>query len=585
MSTENSPTGRSGIFQSILPITRGGAVRDSVAGFQLAAMNIPQVLGYTSIAATPIVTGFYTLLLPLAGFAAFGSSRYLVVAADSATAAILAGGLSSMAQPGSDRYVALASLVALLTAGFLLLARLLRLGFLADFLSQTVLVGFLTGVGFQVGIAVMGEMLGVQVHARRTVFQLAEVIRGLRGVHAPTLYISAVVLTVIFVLRYFAPRIPGPLIAVAGGIVTSMSFNLAGRGVHIIGPVAGGLPHLHIPAVEWKDGELLVPLAFSCLVMILTQSAATARVYAMRHNQSLDENADLLGLATANLAAGLSGTFVVNGSPTQTEMVESAGGRSQLAQIVTAVMVAGVLLFLTRPLQYLPRCVLGAIVFVIAVRLIDLRGLRMIRRESPGEFVLAVMTAGVVVLQGVERGIVLAMVVSLLRVVRHTYRPHTGVLVNSEKGYWQTVPPLPGTVTEPGIIIYSFGAPLFYANANRFAEELLRLVGPGPGKLRWLVIDSEAVTNIDYSAARVVRELHRNLGARGVVLVFARVHPELQADLGRHHIMETVGADHVFPRLHDALAAYHELQPSPSPAALQGQASKEETPMSDQAKS
>jgi sulfate permease, SulP family len=180
---------------------------------------------------------------------------------------------------------------------------------------------------------------------------------------------------------------------------------------------------------------------------------------------------------------------------------------------------------------------------------------------------------------------VLAMVVSLLRVVRHTYRPHTGVLVNSEKGYWQTVPPLPGTVTEPGIIIYSFGAPLFYANANRFAEELLRLVGPGPGKLRWLVIDSEAVTNIDYSAARVVRELHRNLAARGVVLVFARVHPELQADLGRHHIMETVGADHVFLRLHDALAAYHELQPSPSPAALQGQASKEETTRSDRAKS
>jgi len=560
MSTESSPGGRFAAFQSVRPITRTGVVRDALAGFQLAAMNIPQSLGYTKIAGTPIVTGFYTLLLPLLGFAAFGSSRYLVVAADSATAAILAGGLASLAPLGSERYVALASLVALLTAVLLLLARLLKLGFVADFLSQTVLLGFLTGVGFQVGIAVTGEMLGVAVHSRRTVLQLAEVFRGLRGVHELTLCVSAAVLAVIFALRHFAPRIPGPLIAVVGAIAASAQFNLARRGVDIIGPVAGGLPHLRLPAVGWRDIELLVPLAFSCLVMIVAQSAATARVYAMRYHQALDENADLIGLSTANLAAGLSGTFVVNGSPTQTAMVESSGGQSQLAQIVTAGMVALALLFLTGPLQYLPRCVLGAIVFVIAVHLIDLRGLWKIRQESPGEFVLAAITAGVVVLLGVEQGIVLAMVVSLLRVVRHTYRPHTGVLVMNEKGYWQTLPAVYGTVSEPGMAIYRFGAPLFYANASRFSDELLRLAGPGPSPLRWLIVDSEAITNVDYSAARVVRELQRELMARGVVLVFARVHPGLQDDLVRHHLIETVGPEHLFPRLHDALAAYHESQ-------------------------
>ena len=453
MSTEGSFTFRLGVFQSLRPITRKGVVRDTVAGFQLAAMNIPQALGYTKIAGTPLITGFYTLLLPLVAFAAFGSSRYLVVAADSATAAILAGSLSSMAPLGSERYVALASLVALLTALLLLLARLLKLGFIADFLSQTVLLGFLTGVGFQVGIAVTGEMLGVQVHARRTVLQLAEVIGGLRNVHLPTVYISVAIVTVIFTLRHFVPRIPGPLIAVAGAIATSVQFNLAARGVDMIGPVAGGLPRLHIPAVGWRDVELLTPVAFSCLVIVVAQSAATARVYATRHNQSLDENADLIGLSTANLAAGLSGTFVVNGSPTQTAMVESSGGLSQFAQIVTAVTVVAVLLFLTGPIQYLPRCVLGAIVFVIAVRLIDIRGLLKIRRESPGEFALAVMTAGAVVLQGVEQGIVLAMVVSLLRVVHHNYRPHTGVLVRNEKGEWQTVPAGPGVTSEPRMAI------------------------------------------------------------------------------------------------------------------------------------
>ena len=306
----------------------------------------------------------------------------------------------------------------------------------------------------------------------------------------------------------------------------------------------------------------MLPLAASCLVVIVAQSAATARVYAMRHHQPLNENADLLGLSAANVAAGFSGTFVVNGSPTQTAMVESSGGTSQLSQIVTAAMVAAVLLFLTRPLEYLPRCVLGAIVFVIAVRLIDLRALRDIRRESPGEYALALMTAGVVVVVGVEQGVVLAMIVSLLRIVRHSYHPHTGVLVLNEKGIWQTLPALPGTMSEPGLAIYRFGAPLFYANANRFSAEISHLVGPDHSQVRWVIVDSEAITNIDYSAARVVCELHQNLTERGVALVFARVYPALQADLDRHHITGAIGPERIFPRLHDALSAYQEFRPT-----------------------
>src|SRR5580700_11235314 len=229
------------------PFNRAGAGRDCVAGIELAAMNIPQALGYTSIAGTPAITGFYTLLLPLLAFATFGSSRYLVVAADSATAAILAGGVSPMAPLASARYVALAGLVALLTAGMLLVARLLKLGFLADFLSQTVLVGFLTGVGFQVGIAVLGEMLGLEIHSHRTVLQLAEIARGLSGIHLPSLGLAALVVTVVVGLDRFAPRVPGPLIAVAGAIAASAMWNFAGHGVSVIGPIAGGLPVLSLP--------------------------------------------------------------------------------------------------------------------------------------------------------------------------------------------------------------------------------------------------------------------------------------------------------------------------------------------------
>ena len=545
------------LFQGMRPFDGARALRDAVAGIELAAMSIPQALGYTSIAGMPAVTGFYTLLLPLLAFATFGSSRYLVVAADSATAAILAGGISGMAPLASAKYVALAGTVALLTAGFLLIARLLKLGFIADFLSQTVLVGFLTGVGFQVGIAVLGEMLGLEVKSRRTVVQLAQVLRGLSHVHVPSLLLSAVAVAGVLALGRFAPRIPGPLIAVAGAISASAVWNFAARGIAVMGPVAGGLPHLSLPDVSWHELELLVPVAGSCFVMIVAQSAATARIYAARHQQPLDENADLAGLCAANGAAALSGAFVVNGSPTQTAMVESSGGRSQVAHVATAAVVALVLLFLTQPLQYLPRCVLGAIVFIVAIRLVDLRGLWAMRGESPGEFLLALTTAGVVVLVGVEQGIVLAMVLSLLRIVQHSYHPHTAVLRQDEGRIWQLNPVVPGAITEPGLVIYRFGAPLFYANAGRFAEEILLLVGPAPSPLRWVVVDAGAITHVDYTAARVVRELHKDLVQRGVELVFAHVQSDLKPDLDRHQLTEVIGANRIFESLHEALASYH----------------------------
>jgi sulfate permease, SulP family len=453
----------------------------------------------------------------------------------------------------------LAGLVALLTAGMLLLARLLRLGFLADFLSQTVLVGFLTGVGFQVGIAVLGQMLGLQSYSHRTVEQLIQVFRSLPEVNPNCLGLSAVVVAGVLALGRFAPRVPGPLIAVAGAIAASAAWDFAGRGIAVIGPVAGGLPHLGLPNVGWKDMEPLMPVAASCVVMIMAQSAATARVYAVRHHHPLDEDTDLAGLAAANAAAALSGTFVVNGSPTQTGMVESSGGQSQVAHVATAAVVALVLLFLTHPLQYLPKCVLGAIVFIVAIRLVDLRGMLCIRRESPGEYWLATITTAVVVLVGVEQGILLAMVLSLLRIVGHSYRPHTAVLVQGQAGLWQMIPAVPGAVTEPGLAIFQFGAALFYANAGRFSDEIRNLAGPAPSSLRWLVVDAGAITHIDYTAARVVRELQHNLKERGVELVFAHVQGDLKADLARHQLTEVIGADRIFDRLHDALDAYHRL--------------------------
>lgn len=529
-------------------------MRDVLAGFTLAAMNIPQVLGYTKIAGTPVVSGLYTLLLPVVAFAAFGSSRYLVVAADSATAAILAGGVLPMAPVASPHYVELAGMVALLAAAFLLLARLLKLGFIADFLSQTVLAGFLTGVGIQVGIAVLGEMLGVPVDTHKTLEQLARVVSGLGEAHLGTIGISATVVAVILLSRRISPQLPGPLFAVAGATAASAAFDFAGHGVNVIGPMTGGLPRLGLPLVSGAEVVALLPVAASCFVMIVAQSAATARVYAFRHREALDENGDLAGLSAANVAAAISGTFVVNGSPTQTAMVDRSGGRSQLAHLVVAGLVAIVLLFLTGPLQYLPRCALGAIVFTIALGLVDLRGLRDIQRESPGEFLLAAGTAAVVVAIGVGQGIVLAMAYSLLRHVRHSYQPHSAVLIEDAGGHWRPTPAVPGTMSGPGLIVFQFGADLFYANAGRFAEDVRGLVDGAPTPVRWLIVDAGAMTSVDYSAARVLRALVDDLSRGGVMVLLVHAEASLLGDLRRHRLADVAASGRALDTLREALA-------------------------------
>ena len=542
------------LFGGIRPVTRSGAVRDALAGITLAAMNVPQALGYARIAGMPVVTGLYTLLLPLVAFAGLGSSRYLVVAADSATAAIIAGRLSQIAPVASEHYVALAGMVALLTAGCLMLARLFELGFLADFLSQTVLVGFLTGVGFQVGIAMLGEMLGVAVTSNRTVEQLTQIVRGLPQLHVPTLCVAVAVLAIIFVFNRLAPRLPGPLFAVVGAIAASAAFDFPAHGIAVIQGVTGGLPLIGLPNVSWGEIPPLLAVSASCFLMIVTQSAATARAYAARHSQTLDENTDLVGLSAANAAAALSGTFVVNGSPTQTAMVERSGGHSQIAQLATATIVAFVLLFLTSPLHYLPRCVLGAIVFTIAIGLVNVRGLRDIRRESPGEFRLALITAAVVVVIGVEQGILLAIALSLLWHVRHSYRPHTAVLVE-HGGQWQATPAVPGALSGPGLVIFQFGSDLFYANAGRFAADVRGLIEGADPPVKWLVVDAGAITSVDYSAARVLTNLQRDLIRRSIALVLVHTESSLRADLHRHRLIEVIGADHIFDTLREALAA------------------------------
>ena len=543
------------LFEGLRPFNSKSVLRDALAGVTLASMNIPQVLGYARIAGMPVVTGLYTVLLPVLAFAIFGSSRHLVVAADSATAVIFSGSLSSMAASASAKYVALVGMVALLTAGILFLAWIFKLGFLADFLSHTVLVGFLTGVGIQVGIAMLGDMLGVAVHSRKTLVQGWEVLQYLSQSNVAVVALSALVAGSILIGNRVFPRLPYSLFAVVATIVASATFHFAENGIAVIGPVPSGLPSIGLPDVTWSEALALLPVAGSCFAMIVAQSAATSHAFALRYHESVNEDADILGLSFANATAAIAGAFVVNGSPTQTAMAERAGARSQIAQLAFAGVVLVVLLFLTGPLQYLPRCVLASIVFTIAVGMIDVKGLRNIRRESPGEFHLAVATAAAVVVIGVEEGILLAIALSILRHVRHSYRPHALLLASDVGGRWVPGPATPGKETEAGLIVYRFGSDLFFANAKRFADQVRALIDCAPTPVRWFVVDASAITDIDYSAAQSIRDFVDELKRRGIQIVFARVSRYLRSDMDRHRITEVVGEKWIFATLHDAVAA------------------------------
>jgi SulP family sulfate permease len=546
------------ILQGVLPVQLSRIPAEIVAGMTLAALAIPEVMGYTRISGTPVITGLYTILIPAGLFALFGSSRHLVVGADSATAAILAAGLVGMASTGSQEYVALASVLAFMAAGFVLLARLIGLGFMADFLSRTVLIGFLTGVGIQVALGQIAGMLGLPGGGHGTLPKIWNDVQQIGQFNGYALTIAFLVLAVVIAAKRISERIPGPLLAVIGAIVASRLLDL-GQHVHVLGAVPSGLPRFGLPDMQlnWELIQKLMPTAFAMFVVILAQSAATSRAYAVRYNERFDENTDLVGLGLANIGAALSGAFVVNGSPTKTQMVDSAGGRTQLSLLITTAVVLLVLVFFTGPLAYMPEAALSAVVFLIGIELIDLTGMRRVFAQRRSEFWVALITALMVVFVGVEQGILLAIVLSLIDHTRRGYRPKNVVLLPGRSGGWEPQPVTTGAQALPGLLIYRFTHSMYYANSQQLSEELSDLASRAKPPLRWLCIDASAVDDVDYTAAETLRSVSGLLQEKGVRLVVAQVLADVK-ERSRHELKQLFGDDAFYDTLQDVVADFRE---------------------------
>jgi sulfate permease, SulP family len=313
--------------------------------------------------------------------------------------------------------------------------------------------------------------------------------------------------------------------------------------------------------VRWELAPALLATAASCALVIIAQSAATARSYALRYNDHFDSNRDMIGLAAANAAAACSGTFVVNGSPTKTEMVDFAGGRSQLAQVVTALIVLLVLLFFTGPLAHMPAVVLSAVVILIGAKLVDIPGLKDLWRKRRDEFWIAVATAAAVFLIGVEQGIFLAVTISLIDHLRRSYRPVTGLLTHSPKGGYELTPPAGGRTAVPGLMLYRFSAPLYYANAGFFLSEVLSSIKDSKTTIRWFVVRFDSIPDVDYTAAKTLAELVARTKDLGAAIVICDVTEEKQRLLDRYGLTQVVGAERLYPSAHKALEAYAESTP------------------------
>ena len=541
-------------FQQAIVVERRWLASDVLAGVTLAAVAIPECMGYTKIVGTPVVTGLYTMLLPLAGYALIASSRHLVVGADSATAAILFAGLTGLASPFTDHWSALTSGAALVTAVCLALSTILRLGFLADFLSRTVLVGFLSGVGVSLLIAQLPEMLGIPAAGAGLRADVTTVAAEIGRTRWPTVIMSLSVVGLIVVLEKFAKHVPGSLVAVVTAIASTWVFRLDRHGIVVVGRVQAGLPAVRLPAVTLHEAIAILPTCASMFLVIVAQSAATARSYAQKYGERLDENRDLLALGAANVLAGVSSTFVVNGSPTKTAIVDAAGSRTQIAQLTTALVVLAVLLFATPLIERLPIAALAALVFLVGAKLIDFRSLRQIYRFRTATFLVAVATLSAVVWFGVERGMFIAIALSVLDHVRQEYHPKD-IVLTARGGRWKVEKAFPGIETEPGLIVYRFEAPLFFANADYFAARVRDVVTSAPHPVRWLVLDLASMSDIDYTGGLTLAMTIRQLQEKGITVALSAV-ADVAVELDRLDVSARVGRERMFESVQDAVDAF-----------------------------
>jgi sulfate permease, SulP family len=530
---------------------------DIVAGVTVAAYLVPQVMAYAQLAGLTPVVGLWSAILPGIVYALLGTSRHVSIGPESTTAIMVAAAIAPLAAGDPARFATLAAGLALIVGALCLAGAVLRLGFLGDLLSHPLLVGYMAGVAVLMIVSQLSNLTGVPVEGESTVDQIVDVMTNLGSMHGPTVVLGLGVVAFLFVARRLIPWLPGPLIAVIAASVLVGVLGLADRGVELVGPIPSGLPPLGIPAIEPSDVGLLAIAAVGVTLVAYSDDLLTARAFAARSGEVIDANAELAALGTAELAAGLSSGMPIGSSGSRSAIVESVGGRSQLVGIVAVACVVVVLLALGRALERIPTAALAGLVIYAALRLIDVPSFRRLARFRPSELALAAAAAGGVLAFGVLIGILLAIALSVIDLFARVARPQAAVLGRPPGvAGLHNVEDYPDAATVPGLVVFRYDAPLCFANANDFKTRALEAVDRQPERVEWMLLNAEAIVEIDLTAADALGELHDELDRRGVVLALARVKHDLRDQLERIGLITHIGADRLYPTLPVALEAF-----------------------------
>jgi high affinity sulfate transporter 1 len=540
---------------------RRWARQDVVAGLVLTVLLVPQGMAYAALAGLPPVTGLYTSVVALLAYALFGTSTFLVLGPDSALGPMIAAALLPLLGAHGDpsRAIALAGLLALLMGAFCVAAGFARIGILAELFSKPVRVGFLNGIAVVVLVSQLPKLFGFTTTATGAYDELEAFARGVRdgATVMAALAVGVASLAVILACRRWCPRVPGIVLAVAGAAAATAVFDLSGAGVTVVGPIPSGFPVPSFPAVGLHDlTALLVPAAGLAFVT-LADSAALSRSISTQRGEHLDANREIVALGLANAAAGLFQGFPVGASATRTAVARSAGSRTQLAAVVGAVAILAVLITDSGLGRNLPQSTLAAIVIAAAFMLFDLPSLRWFWSVRRSEFGLSIVALTGVVAFGALEGIVIAIVLSLGDFVRRAWRPYDAVLgrVRGRKGY-HDVERHPEAVQIPGLFLFRFDAPLFFANAELFAERLATGIEAREDPIRWVVLAAEPITDVDTTGAEVLGRVLDELAGKGVTLALAEIKGPVKDALRGYGLCDRIGEDHLFPTLGTAINAY-----------------------------
>lgn len=545
-------------LKNLLSYRREWLGKDLLAGMTVAAYAIPQCMAYGDLAGVDPVAGLWTIVPVALVYALLGSSRQLSIGPESTTAVMTAAAIAPLAMGQSENYASLAAILAVIVGFVCVVGYLARLGFLANLLSKPILIGYMAGVAIIMISGQLGKISGLSIRENTVFGEFIAFFRGINQWHWPTLALALLLLLFLFTVQKYFPQVPGPLLAVLLGTMTVAWLHLDQQGVAIIGPIAATLPHFALPNLDFREILPLLTAAVGIAIVGYSDNVLTARAFAVRHGYEIDANQEFLALGVGNICAGCLQGFPVSSSASRTAVGDSVGSQSQVFSLVAVLGIVMVLLFLRPLLAVFPKAALGAIVIFAACKLIDISGAKRLKRFRNSEFNLALWTMVGVLTTGILSGVAIAIGLSVIDLLARIAHPHDAVL--------GTVPGVLGlhdikdwseAQTIPGLVIYRYDAPLFFANAIDFKHRALKAIAAEQAPVEWFVLNTEAIVELDSTAVDTLDELYQELSQRQIVFALARVKHDLRLELQRSRLLDKIGEERIYYTLPAAIDAFH----------------------------